>query len=130
MVGIVSYGTYIPRYRIKLSDIANAWKKESYDVIESLGLTEKAVPAADEDAVTIALEAARAALIRQREASDKKFLTSQVPLGWFSGAHQLRTRRPAWGPRAECRAGCRLGASIPPPGSPWPRCCGPRWPRW
>lgn len=58
MVGIVSYGTYIPKYRIKLADIAAAWKKEPKDVIGSLGIDEKAVPAGDEDAVTIALDAA------------------------------------------------------------------------
>ncbi len=58
MVGIVSYGTYIPKYRLKLADIASAWKKEGRDVVGSLGITEKSVPAGDEDAVTIALEAA------------------------------------------------------------------------
>jgi len=58
MVGIVSYGTYIPGYRIKLSEIAAAWKKEPLEVINSLGVIEKSVPAIDEDAVTIALEAA------------------------------------------------------------------------
>lgn len=57
MVGIVSYGTYIPKYRIKLADIAAAWKKEPSEVVGSLGIDEKAVPAVDEDAVTIALEA-------------------------------------------------------------------------
>ncbi|MBI3342854.1 hydroxymethylglutaryl-CoA synthase [Candidatus Gottesmanbacteria bacterium] len=62
MVGIVSYGTYIPTYRIRLSDIAAAWKKEGAEVTSSLKVAEKAVPAADEDAVTIALEAALRAL--------------------------------------------------------------------
>ena len=62
MVGIVSYGTYIPKYRITLADIATAWKKEPLEVVGSLGVKEKAVPAVDEDAVTIALEAAAAAL--------------------------------------------------------------------
>lgn len=62
MVGIVSYGTYIPTYRIKLADIAAAWKKEPADVVGSLGIQEKSVPATDEDAVTIALEAGMAAL--------------------------------------------------------------------
>lgn len=61
MVGIVSYGTYIPRYRIRLGDIAAAWKKDGQDVIGSLHVTEKSVQAPDEDAVTIALEAARSA---------------------------------------------------------------------
>jgi len=62
MVGIVSYGTYIPRYRIRLGDIAAAWKKQGDEVVSSLKVTEKSVPAADEDAVTIALEAALRAL--------------------------------------------------------------------
>lgn len=58
MVGIISYGTYIPTYRIRVSDIASAWKKDPHEVTSSLGVTEKSVPASDEDAVTIALEAA------------------------------------------------------------------------
>ncbi len=62
MVGIVSYGTYIPRYRVKLADIASAWKKIPNEVVGSLGIVEKSVPGTDEDAVTIALEAARSAL--------------------------------------------------------------------
>lgn len=62
MVGIISYGTYIPKYRIRLGDIAAAWKKEGSEVVSSLKVLEKAVPASDEDAVTIALEAARGAL--------------------------------------------------------------------
>ncbi len=62
MVGIVSYGTYIPRYRVRIRDIAAAWKKDPLEVVRSLGLTEKSVPAGDEDAVTIAFEAARSAL--------------------------------------------------------------------
>ncbi len=64
MVGIVSYGTYIPKYRIRIADIAAAWKKEPMEVIGSLGVDEKAVPAGDEDAVTIALEAAQQSLVR------------------------------------------------------------------
>lgn len=38
--------------------IADAWKKDAYEVESSLGLKEKSVPAVDEDAVTIAYEAA------------------------------------------------------------------------
>jgi hydroxymethylglutaryl-CoA synthase len=56
--GIVSYGTYIPKYRLKLADIAEVWKKNSEEIVGSLGVAEKSVPAGDEDAVTIALEAA------------------------------------------------------------------------
>jgi hydroxymethylglutaryl-CoA synthase len=58
MVGIVSYGTYIPVYRIKLADIASAWKKDPAEVVGSLRIEEKSVPGTDEDAVSIALEAA------------------------------------------------------------------------
>jgi len=62
MVGIVSYGTYIPRYRVKLADIARAWNKDPNEVVRSLGIEEKSVPGVDEDAVTIALEAAQCAI--------------------------------------------------------------------
>ncbi len=62
MIGIVSYGTYIPRYRVKLSDIALAWNKNPEEIVGSLGIAEKSVPSIDEDAVTIAIEAARSAL--------------------------------------------------------------------
>lgn len=63
MVGIVSYGTYVPLYRLKIADIAVAWKKDGDEVAKSLGLVEKSVPASDEDAVTIALEAAAQSLV-------------------------------------------------------------------
>lgn len=62
MVGIVSYGTYIPRNRIRIADIAAAWKKDVDEVVRSLGLTDKSVPGFDEDAATIAVEAAIASL--------------------------------------------------------------------
>lgn len=62
MVGIVSYGIYIPRYRMKIADIAAAWKKDPDEVIRSLGILEKSVPGGDEDTATIAIEAAMAAL--------------------------------------------------------------------
>lgn len=62
MIGIVSYGAYVPQYRLKLDDIASAWKKDPMEIIPSLGVKEKAVPALDEDAVTLALEAAMKSL--------------------------------------------------------------------
>jgi len=62
MIGIISYGTYIPRYRIKPTDIATAWGKEAPEVERSLGVFEKAVAAIDEDAITLAIEAASRAL--------------------------------------------------------------------
>ncbi len=62
MIGIVSYGAYIPRYRIKPSQIASAWGKHADEVEKSLGVFEKAVASIDEDAVTLAVEAAFQAL--------------------------------------------------------------------
>ncbi len=63
MIGIISYGTYIPQNRIRIADIAAAWQKEPGEVVRSLGLTDKSVPAADEDAATIAIEAAASCLV-------------------------------------------------------------------
>ncbi|MDP3742434.1 MAG: hydroxymethylglutaryl-CoA synthase [Candidatus Micrarchaeota archaeon] len=60
-VGIVSYGYYVPRLRVKTADIAVAWNKEK-DVGEALGVKEKAVGAWDEDSCTFAVEAARMAV--------------------------------------------------------------------
>lgn len=61
MVGIIGYGTYVPKYRIKLSDIADVWQKDSADIISGLRVVEKSVPAIDEDAVTLAVEAGKRA---------------------------------------------------------------------
>lgn len=62
MVGIVSYGIYIPKYRIRVSDIAAAHKKDAAEVEAGLQITEKAVAHFDEDAATLAAEAGIAAL--------------------------------------------------------------------
>jgi len=61
--GIVSYGVYIPRFRIRVNEIARVWG-DGDDISESLQVFEKSVPDLDEDAVTIAVEAARNALQR------------------------------------------------------------------
>ncbi|MBI2443258.1 MAG: hydroxymethylglutaryl-CoA synthase [Candidatus Levybacteria bacterium] len=62
MVGIVSYGTYIPKYRIKIEDIAEAWQKNPADIIDAMRIKEKAVPNTDEDAITMGVEATVRAL--------------------------------------------------------------------
>ena len=59
-VGIVGYGVYIPRYRIKTSEIARVWGRD----LKSVPIQEKSVPGPDEDAVTIGIEAARNAVKR------------------------------------------------------------------
>ncbi|HEX8931759.1 MAG TPA: hydroxymethylglutaryl-CoA synthase [Patescibacteria group bacterium] len=63
MTGIIGYGIYIPKYRIKLSDIAAVWKKVPEEIIGGLKVVEKAVPAIDEDSVTTAIEAGKRALM-------------------------------------------------------------------
>lgn len=62
MIGIVSYGAYIPKYRIKPSQIAQTWGKEVGEIEKSLGVFEKTVASYDEDAITLAIEAANNAL--------------------------------------------------------------------
>lgn len=62
MVGITSYGTYIPKYRIKLSEIATSWRKDSTDIAEAFLVSEKTVPNSDEDAITLGIEASLRAL--------------------------------------------------------------------
>lgn len=66
MIGIVSYGAYIPKFRIKPSQVALAWGKSADEVEKSLGVIEKAVASVDEDAVTLAIEAALRALTTGR----------------------------------------------------------------
>jgi hydroxymethylglutaryl-CoA synthase len=62
MIGIVGYGTYIPKYRLKLAEIAQMWGKDSAEIETGLRIVEKAVPGFDEDAVTMGVEAARKAI--------------------------------------------------------------------
>lgn len=62
MVGIVSYGFYIPRYRIKTSDLAQVWGKNPEEIVRSLGIREKTVSGIDEDSVTMGYESASSAL--------------------------------------------------------------------
>ncbi len=62
MVGIIGYGVYIPRYRIKTEEIARVWGEEGEKLARGLGVYEKSVPGADEDVATISVEAARNAV--------------------------------------------------------------------
>jgi hydroxymethylglutaryl-CoA synthase len=62
MSGIVSYGTYIPKYRLKLSDIAEMWGKDAAEIESGLKISEKAVAGFDEDAVTMGIEAGKKAI--------------------------------------------------------------------
>jgi len=57
-VGIIGYGAYVPRYRIKAHEIARVWGGAE----ETLPIDEKAVPGLDEDTVTMSIKAARNAV--------------------------------------------------------------------
>ncbi len=65
-VGIVGYGAYVPRYRIRSADIALMWGQDPAAIQNGLGIIEKAVPGMDEDTITISVEAARYALQRAK----------------------------------------------------------------
>lgn len=62
MTGIVGYGTYIPKYRLKLSEIAQMWGKDAGEIEGGLRIAEKAVPGFDEDSVTMGIEASKKAI--------------------------------------------------------------------
>jgi len=64
MVGIVGYGAYVPRYRIKAEVIARQWGADPAAITRGLQLFEKTVPGQDEDTITISVEAAKNALRR------------------------------------------------------------------
>jgi len=63
-VGIVGYGAFVPRRRIKVEEIAKVWGADAPSYKRGLKLYEKSVPGADEDTVTMSVEAARNALAR------------------------------------------------------------------
>lgn len=66
MIGIVSYGTYIPKFRIKVDEIARIWNEDADAIKQNLGIFEKSVPDVDEDTATMAVEASREALARAK----------------------------------------------------------------
>ncbi len=58
-VGIVSYGAYLPRYRIVPQEIGRVWGTDGDAMSRNLLIFSKSVPAPDEDVITISVEAAR-----------------------------------------------------------------------
>ena len=63
-LGIVSYGSYVPQYRINVEDIANVWGEDPSEIKAQLQVNSKSVPGPDEDVTTMAVEAARNAMSR------------------------------------------------------------------
>ncbi len=62
--GIVSYGAYIPRYRITPKVIGAVWGNDGEAMGRSLNIKAKSVPGPDEDVITISVEAARACMAK------------------------------------------------------------------
>lgn len=63
-VGIVSYGAYVPRYRIAPVEIGRIWGLDGAGLGKGLMIEAKSVPSPDEDVATISVEAARYAMRR------------------------------------------------------------------
>ncbi len=73
MAGIAGYGAFIPRFRLRVDDIWDVWMNQIDPpgvIKEMRGLEEKAVCRWDEDAVTMAVAAAKAAVERARISAD------------------------------------------------------------
>jgi len=64
MSGIVGYGAYIPRNRIKVEEIAKVWGADAPSYKKGLMLEEKSVPSPDQDTITMSVEASKNALRR------------------------------------------------------------------
>ena len=60
--GIIGYGAYIPRYRLPASEISNLWRDGQDE--DFLPIKQKSVPGADEDTITMSIEASQNALKR------------------------------------------------------------------
>jgi len=64
MPGIIGYGAYIPRNRIKVEEIAKVWGADAPSYKKGLLLEEKSVPSPDQDTITMSVEASKSALKR------------------------------------------------------------------
>ncbi len=64
MAGIIGYGAYIPRNRIRVEEIAKVWGADAPGFKKGLMLEEKSVPSPDQDSITMAVEGSKRALKR------------------------------------------------------------------
>jgi hydroxymethylglutaryl-CoA synthase len=64
MVGIVGYGAYIPKYRIKVESIAHQWGTNAESYKRGLFVEEKSVPAPDQDTISMSVESTYRAIQR------------------------------------------------------------------
>ncbi|MHA1168086.1 MAG: hydroxymethylglutaryl-CoA synthase, partial [Candidatus Hodarchaeales archaeon] len=63
-IGIIGYGSYVPRFRVTVDEIASVWKEDGGAISKGINVMEKAVPGLDEDTITLSVESARDAVIR------------------------------------------------------------------
>ena len=77
--GILNLGFYVPRQRIRVSDIARVWGKRSSEIERSLGVTEKAVATAAEDSLTMAYESGSMALAGVQTPIDMLLFGTESP---------------------------------------------------
>ncbi len=70
-VGIIGYGAYIPKFRIKVDEIARSWGRDAESLKKSLCVNEKTVPGIDEDTATMAVESSKKALSMAKLAGEK-----------------------------------------------------------
>ncbi|HBS48494.1 TPA: hydroxymethylglutaryl-CoA synthase [Candidatus Dependentiae bacterium] len=62
-VGIVGFGVYLPKFRIKVEEIAAYYKQDPNKIKSSLLINEKSVAAKDEDSATMSVQSSQQALI-------------------------------------------------------------------
>ncbi|MCG8500658.1 MAG: hydroxymethylglutaryl-CoA synthase [Firmicutes bacterium] len=64
MSGIISYGVYFPKYRLKAQEVVDVWKNAQPSVLKKMGYIERAVCGPDQDTITLAVEACQIAIER------------------------------------------------------------------
>ena len=82
MIGIVSYGFYLPIWRITTKEIASVWGKNYLEIENSLLVKEKTVASVDEDSLTMAFESLSLALKNfpdKKEKIEFVFFGSETP---------------------------------------------------
>lgn len=77
-VGIVGYGSYVPRFRLPAQEVSDLWT----DGNAVLPVREKSVPGLDEDVATMSIEAARNALKRARIMIPGQFNPKDIGAVW------------------------------------------------
>jgi len=71
LVGITSYGTYLPQFCLKAEEVEVAQGKVSSGIPQSLGVIQKTVPDFDEDTATLSVASAAQALDRASAKTDQ-----------------------------------------------------------